>query len=131
MILAPLPDFHYLRKQTNKSITIMFCKYHTAIFHAVLAAALYALSMPFSKLLLGEVPPTMLAAFLYLGAGTGMILLSALCRQRHEQPLRREDLRYTAAMVALDIAAPILLMLGLKFTPVARLPTATLCKSSW
>ena len=91
----------------------MSCKYHKAIFHAVLAAALYALSMPFSKLLLEEVTPTMLAAFLYLGAGAGMIILSALHRQRHEQPLRREDLRYTVAMVALDIAAPILLMLGL------------------
>ena len=98
----------------------MSCKYHKAIFHAVLAAALYALSMPFSKLLLEEVPPTMLAAFLYLGAGAGMIILSALRRQRHEQPLRREDLRYTVAMVALDIAAPILLMLGLKFTPAAN-----------
>ena len=118
--LAPLPDFPYLRKQTNKNITIMSCKYHKAIFHAVLAAALYALSMPFSKLLLEEVPPTMLAAFLYLGAGAGMIILSALHRQRHEQPLRREDLRYTVAMVALDIAAPILLMLGLKFTPAAN-----------
>ena len=62
----------------------------------------------------------MLAAFLYLGAGAGMIILSALRRQRHEQPLRREDLRYTVAMVALDIAAPILLMLGLKFTPAAN-----------
>ena len=111
-MLAPLHDFPYLRKQTNKNITIMSCKYHKAIFHAVLAAALYALSMPFSKLLLEEVPPTMLAAFLYLGAGVGMIILSALRRQRHEQPLRREDLRYTVAMVALDIAAPILLMLG-------------------
>lgn len=98
----------------------MSCKYHKAIFHAVLAAALYALSMPFSKLLLEKVPPTMLAAFLYLGAGAGMIILSALRRQRHEQPLRREDLRYTVAMVALDIAAPILLMLGLKFTPAAN-----------
>ena len=119
-MLAPLHDFPYLRKQTNKNITIMSCKYHKAIFHAVLAAALYALSMPFSKLLLEEVPPTMLAAFLYLGAGAGMIILSALRRQRHEQPLRREDLRYTVAMVALDIAAPILLMLGLKFTPAAN-----------
>ena len=43
----------------------MSCKYHKAIFHAVLAVALYALSMPFSKLLLEEVTPTMLAAFLY------------------------------------------------------------------
>ena len=99
---------------------MMLHRYHRAIFHAVLAAALYALSMPFSKWLLAEVPPTMLAAFLYLGAGAGMFLLSVLRPQRHEQPLRREDLRYTVAMVVLDIAAPILLMLGLKLTPAAN-----------
>lgn len=47
----------------------MSCKFHKAIFYAVLAAALYAVSIPFSKLLLVEVSPTMLAAFLYIGAG--------------------------------------------------------------
>lgn len=50
----------------------MSCKFHKAIFHAVLAAALYAVSIPFSKLLLAQVSPTMLAAFLYIGAGVGM-----------------------------------------------------------
>ena len=34
----------------------------TAVLWAVLAAALYALNAPFSKLLLGSVPPTLLAA---------------------------------------------------------------------
>ena len=32
----------------------MSCKFHKAIFHAALAAALYAVSIPFSKLLLVE-----------------------------------------------------------------------------
>lgn len=50
----------------------MSCKYHKAIFHALLAAALYAVSIPFSKLLLAHVPPTLLAALLYIGAGVGM-----------------------------------------------------------
>lgn len=48
----------------------------SAIFLAVLAAALYAISTPFSKLLLSHVPPTMMASLLYLGAGIGMALLS-------------------------------------------------------
>lgn len=39
---------------------------------ALLAAVFYALSSPFSKLLLVEVPPTIMAAFLYLGAGVGV-----------------------------------------------------------
>ena len=44
-----------------------------AVGWAVLAAALYAVSTPVSKLLLREVAPAMLAALLYLGAGIGML----------------------------------------------------------
>ena len=44
-------------------------------FFAILAAALYAASIPLSKLLLEFTPPTMMAAFLYLGAGLGVFLL--------------------------------------------------------
>ena len=43
-------------------------KTRTAIFFAILAAALYALNAPVSKLLLTSVPPSMMAALLYLGA---------------------------------------------------------------
>ena len=66
----------------SKRKQIMSCKFHKAIFHAVLAAALYAVSIPFSKLLLVEVPPTMLAAFLYIGAGIGMAMLGAVKKNR-------------------------------------------------
>lgn len=98
----------------------MSCKFHKAIFHAVLAAALYAVSIPFSKLLLVEVPPTMLAAFLYIGAGIGMAVLGAVKKNRGEEPLKRSDIKYTISMVVLDIVAPVLLMLGLKFSPAAN-----------
>ena len=47
-------------------------KNHLATLFALLAAALYAINIPLSKLLLEEAPPTMMAAFLYLGAGIGM-----------------------------------------------------------
>ena len=47
------------------------------IFLAVLAAGLYALSSPFSKLLLPFMPSTLMAGFLYLGAGLGMEAISA------------------------------------------------------
>lgn len=97
----------------------MSCKYHKAIFHALLAAALYAVSIPFSKLLLAHVPPTLLAALLYIGAGVGMAVLGAVRRDRSEEPLRRTDAPYAVAMVVLDIAAPVLLMLGLKYSPAA------------
>ena len=89
---------------------------HAASLYAVFAAALYAVSIPLSKLLLGHVRPTMLAAFLYLGAGLGLALYAlarrAACGRAAPEPLKRADLPYTVAMVALDIAAPVLMMWG-------------------
>ena len=91
-----------------------------AVGCAVLAAALYALNAPVSKLLLAQVPPRMMAALLYLGAGAGMAILGLVQRRLgaagSEQPLTRRELPYTAAMVILDVAAPILLMIGLTRT---------------
>jgi len=86
---------------------------HRSIFYAVLAAALYALNTPISKLLLNRIPSTMMAGLLYLGAGSGMYLMEKIHQSKGEQPLTREELPYTVAMVALDIAAPIFLMIGL------------------
>ena len=91
-----------------------------ALFCAFLAAALYALNAPVSKLLLGSVEPSMMAALLYLGAGLGMLLMGtvrrAAGRPRSEQRLTRRDLPYTIGMIVLDIAAPILLMTGIDLT---------------
>ena len=83
-----------------------------AVGLALLAAVLYAVNLPFSKLLLGQVGSLTLAGLLYLGAGAGMALLSLF--HRDDAPrLGREDLAPTLGMILLDIAAPILLMLGL------------------
>ena len=91
-----------------------------AVFSAILAAALYALNAPISKLLLQDVPPSMMAACLYLGAGAGMLLMGLARRATGhpstEQPLTRRDLPYVIGMIVLDIAAPILLMLGVSRT---------------
>ena len=48
----------------------------TGIFFAVLAAAFYSVSVPLSKLLLEYMPSTLMAGFLYLGAGTGMLIVA-------------------------------------------------------
>ena len=81
-----------------------------AVLWALLAAALYAISTPVSKLLLQDVAPTMMAGLLYLGAGTGMFVLGVVRRGikqlPREQHLTRRDLPYTVGMVLLDIAAP-------------------------
>lgn len=88
-----------------------------SILWAILAAALYALNAPVSKLLLKTVPPTMMAAFLYLGAGTGMLAMGVVRRAVKKAPaerrLTRKDLPYTVGMIVLDIGAPIFLMIGL------------------
>lgn len=88
---------------------------------ALLAAALYAVNLPISKLLMTHVSPTMMAAFLYLGAGLGLYLCRLLSgKQETDDPLTKNELPYTIGMVLLDIAAPILLMLGLERTNSAN-----------
>ena len=51
-----------MKTQTGKGIAL-----------AILAASLYAINAPFSKLLLDYLPATLMAGFLYIGAGIGMI----------------------------------------------------------
>lgn len=87
-----------------------------AVFYAVLAAFFYALNTPLSKLLLENVAPTFMAAFLYLGAGLGIGCMFALRRGKETEADRfeRKDMPYVLGMIALDIAAPILLMYGIK-----------------
>lgn len=85
------------------------------ISFALLAAALYAINIPLSKILLTYVAPISLASLLYLGAGLGMLVLSALSPKRSGEPrLTRRELPYTIGMILLDILAPIALMQGLE-----------------
>lgn len=95
-----------------------------ATIFAILAAALYAVNVPLSKLLLVHVQPTMMAAFLYLGAGLGLLVCSgigrAVGRPAIKEPLTKHELPCTIAMVVLDIAAPILLMMGIARTTSAN-----------
>ncbi len=91
---------------------------------ALLAAALYAINTPFSKILLPFMPPTLMAGFLYLGAGLAMLVIAGLRRLRRteisEMRLTKAELPYTVAMILLDIAAPILLLTGLNATTAAN-----------
>lgn len=91
-----------------------------AILLAVLAAVLFGICSPVSKLLLDDLSPTFMAALLYLGAGFGMLLVQMsrllLKRQRTEAKMTKKELPYIAAMILLDIGAPIFLMIGLTMT---------------
>lgn len=95
-----------------------------ATFYAILAAALYAINVPLSKFLLNHAGPTMMASFLYLGAGLGLFIYSliekATGKQVKREPLTKKELPYTIAMVVLDIAAPIFLMFGISMTNSAN-----------
>jgi Permeases of the drug/metabolite transporter (DMT) superfamily len=92
-----------------------------AIGYAIAAAAFYAISTPISKMLLDHAGPTMLAALLYLGAGIGIGFIFLLKdKEQKGDMLTRSDLPYTAGMIALDIAAPILLMNGVARTAAAN-----------
>ena len=91
---------------------------------AILAAALYAINIPFSKILMEEVESTTMAGLLYLGAGLGMFIYTTISgfvgKKVVKDPLTKEEFPYTIAMIVLDIAAPILLMHGLKITTSAN-----------
>lgn len=100
-------------------MTALSVKQKRGVICAILAAAFYALNAPLAKLLLDAVAPSMMAAFLYLGAGLGMLLFRLIRRDRREQPLARRDLPYTIGMILLDIAAPIALMLGVSRSSAA------------
>lgn len=67
---------------------------------AFLAAALYALNAPLSKLLLQDVSPAMMAAFLYLGAGIGMLAIGLIHSCVRRQPFRLHFTRKDAPYVA-------------------------------
>ena len=99
-------------------------KNRTAIISAILAAALYALNAPVSKLLLQGVQPSMMAALLYLGAGLGMLAMGIIRRAAGkpsaEQHLTRKDWPYTLGMIVLDVLAPIFLMIGITRTTAAN-----------
>ena len=98
--------------------------HYFGIMLAAGAAALYAVNSPLSKLLLSYMPPTLMAGFLYIGAGVGMggVALVRKCagRGKEEQRLTRKELPYTIAMILLDIAAPVCLMFGLRSTTAAN-----------
>ena len=88
---------------------------------ALASAVLFGASAPLAKLLLGSVPPQMLAGLLYLGAGVGLAVVhsgrAALGIPAAEAALRYTDLPWLAAIVIFGgCLAPLLLMLGLQQT---------------
>ena len=95
-----------------------------AIAYALLSAALFGASTPLAKSLLGELPPLLLAALLYLGSGLGLLgwigIRRVLQRGQRSASLARADYPWlAAAVIAGGVVAPILLMFGLVRTDSA------------
>ena len=95
---------------------------HVGVLHALAAAMLFGISTPAAKLLVGEVPPVLLAGLLYLGSGLGLGSWWLLHGQRGgddqtEAPLCRCDMPWLAgAILCGGVVAPVLLMVGLAMT---------------
>lgn len=94
------------------------------IIYALVAAILFGISTPFAKLLVGEVPPVMLAGLLYSGSGLGLSAWLMLRNiRRGKDPiahLTRQDIPWLAGAVLVGgIVAPVLLMLGITLIPAS------------
>lgn len=94
---------------------VMMNKGAVSVLYALLAAVFYAINTPFSKILLKDVSPTFMAAFLYMGAGfgVGIMYLFHFKKEEKTELLTKKDLPYTIGMIVLDILAPIFLMIGI------------------
>ncbi len=95
------------------------------VLQALTAAVFFGASAPFAKLLLGNISPIYLAAFLYLGSGTGISLLKLgqkITRpsQQMEAGIKKADIKWLAgAIISGGVMAPIVLMVSLQNTPAS------------
>jgi drug/metabolite transporter (DMT)-like permease len=94
------------------------------VLQALLAAIFFGVSAPVAKFLLGDsVSPIFLAAFLYLGSGTGTFLVRLAQRMRAkevEANIKKPDVKWLAgAIISGGILAPIILMISLQNTPAS------------
>jgi drug/metabolite transporter (DMT)-like permease len=93
------------------------------ILQALSAAIFFGASAPIAKLLLGDIAPIFLAAFLYLGSGTGIALVKLTQRVRSkevEAGIKPPDIKWLAgAIIAGGVLAPIVLIVSLQNTPAS------------
>ena len=114
--------FTYDAKMTTPGFQRRFA---AGVLFALMAAVLFGASTPFSKTLLREVNPILLAGLLYLSAGLGLTLwrwLRLWLRPdaSREANLTRTDLPWLAgAILSGGIVGPVLLMVGLARTPAS------------
>ncbi|GKU24569.1 DMT family transporter [Clostridium folliculivorans] len=95
------------------------------IVQSLLAALLFGASAPLAKILLGQIDPIPLAAFLYLGSGTGLLIYQIVLNliskdKKSEAPLSKKELPWLLGAITFGgVIAPIILMTSLKVTPAS------------
>jgi drug/metabolite transporter (DMT)-like permease len=96
----------------------------TAVVYALISAALFGVSTPAAKFLVGSVHPVVLAGLLYCGAGVGIAVLRrvlpSILPGAPEAALTRSDVPWLAGAIAAGgVVGPLLLMTGLSSTDAA------------
>jgi drug/metabolite transporter (DMT)-like permease len=96
----------------------------TAVIYALISAALFGVSTPAAKMLIGSIHPAVLAGLLYCGAGLGIALLRRILpsfvTRAPEVALSRAEIPWLAGAIAAGgVAGPLLLMFGLTGTDAA------------
>lgn len=95
----------------------------SAIVCALASAALFGLSVPAAKRLVGTIDPWLLAALFYSGSGAGLAIVRFVRgrrRTRSETPLARADIPWLGgAILCGGMIGPVLLMIGLSLTEAA------------
>ena len=96
----------------------------TAVLYALISAALFGVSTPAAKLLVGSIHPVTLAGLLYCGAGIGVAglrrIVPSFVTGAPEIAVSRGELPWLAAAIgAGGVCGPLLLMLGLARTNAA------------
>jgi drug/metabolite transporter (DMT)-like permease len=95
-----------------------------AITYALVSAALFGVSTPAAKVLIGSVHPAVLAGLLYCGAGIGVAVLRRvlpfIVTGAPEVAIGRPDLPWLASAIGVGgVVGPLLLMFGLARTDAA------------
>jgi drug/metabolite transporter (DMT)-like permease len=95
-----------------------------AVAYALMSAALFGVSTPAAKVLVGSVHPVVLAGLLYCGAGIGIAalrrILPSIRPEAREVAIGRSEWPWLAGAIGVGgVVGPLLLMLGLARTDAA------------
>ncbi|MDT3701219.1 MAG: EamA family transporter [Thermincola sp.] len=122
--VAHAAKFRYLKKGRKVSELMSRAKIYPMV-QAILSSVLFGASAPIAKLLLGQIEPVVLAAFLYLGSGIGLLLFKGFRRMwlhcgEVEARISSTDIPWLiGSILAGGVLAPIVLMFSLRNTPAS------------